>query len=177
MATLIWLTNTDSEVSGYKVALIGYRSPNAAIAVSTTGTTAAGTDIAVTDTSGGTALKWLTSPLKSTVAIAQRFTANFWGFESNAAANTQLGVHLSEYTTSEQTSFVSTTFGTELGTAAELDQWSRVADYTSTSIDAGNRLVIEPFVSNVGTMRSGDTVNFRYNGATPGADGDAFIML
>ena len=49
--------------------------------------------------------------------------------------------------------------------------------FTSTTIDAGNRLVIKPTIVNVGTMLGGGTVTFDYNGATAGADGDSFITL
>lgn len=186
MAYQIYLSNDTSEVDGYKVAYIGFRSPNASSTVSTavTGTTAGGTDVAMTATSGGTAVKWITAPFKEDVTITNRVVSNIWGFESNAAANAQFGIHLHEYTTSLQSAFMNTTFGTEATvTTAHLDQWSRPSatddsgNYTATTIDAGNRLAILPYLSNVGTMAAGHAVTMNYNGATAGADGDTWIQL
>lgn len=186
MATLIWLSNDNSEVSGYLKAYVGFRSPNASATVSTavTGLTASGNAIVMTATSGGAAVKWITQEFKSAVTIANRVTTNLWSKEANTSDNAGSGVQLFEYTTSEQSVFMASSFGTEASTTIHLDQWSQRAaadetngNYTSTTIDAGNRLVIKPTVYAVGTMAAGNSFTMDYNGVTAGADGDSFIIL
>jgi hypothetical protein len=189
MSTQIWLSNDTSDVSGYKVAYVGFRSPNASSTVSTaiTGTQATTDQVAMTATSGGSAVKWITAPFESDVTVAGGIFANIWGLESSASSNASFGVGLYEYTTSEQSIFCSFSSGTETSTTAIQTVASRITAaggtvaggaYTSTTIDAGNRLVIKPFVAAVGTMSgAGLTVTMNYNGATAGADGDTYIEL
>lgn len=190
MSTQVWLSNDDSDISGYKVAYIGTRSPNASSTVSTaiTGTisTAAGS-VAMTATSGGTAVKWITAPFSADVVVAGSVAGNFWGIESSASANAGIGLQLAEYTTSEQSAFMGVSVGYELTTSARQNQFTRFpaalgtqsdgSVFTSTTIEAGNRLVVLPIVVNIGTMGAGFAVTMDYNGATAGADGDTFIEL
>lgn len=185
MATIIYLSNDTADVSGYLKAYMGYRSPNASTTLSTavTEATASGTTIQMTLTSGGTAAKWITVPFKADVTIAGAIVANFWGKESAATTNAQFGVQLAEYTTSEQASFMQVSMGTELLTSTSQNQWNKLTaavetngNYTSTTIDAGNRLVILPWMYNIGTMAAGRST-FDYNGSTAGADGDSYIIL
>lgn len=178
MATPIYLSNDASDVSGYLRAYIGGPGPNASTTVSTavTATTSSGSDIPMTLTSGGTVAKWITAPFFADVAIAARQVNNVWGLESNASANAQMEITLQEYTTSAQTAFQATAFGTELTTAATQSQWSDAID-TPTTIDAGNRLIIAPMITNVGTMGASQTVTMYYNGSTPGISGDTYIEI
>lgn len=185
MATIIYLSNETADISGFKKAYIGYRAPTASTTLSTAVTefTGSGTSIQMTATSGGTVVKWITVPVKEDVLIAGAVVTNFWGFESAATANGQFGVQLAEYTTSAQSAFMSSSSGTELLTATSQNEWTLApaatnvqANYTATTIDAGNRLIILPWIYNIGTMASGRST-FDYNGLTAGADGDSYIVL
>lgn len=179
MATMIFLSNDAAEISGYKKAYIGFRSPNAAstFTTSVTDTTGSGDNIVATDEAGGTELGWITAPLASAVAItALPVLVNVWAKESNAAANAATGVSLHEYTTSEQAAFLDHNHSTELTTTIARIPYL-TANPTATTIDAGNRLVIKLEVVAVGTMGASQTVTIDYNGATAGSDGDTFILL
>lgn len=180
--TPIYFSDEDSSISGYKKAYVGYRSPVATTtpATSITNTSGSGTDIAMTATAGGTELKWITEPLKVAVNIPAselgRAIGNFYGLESDAAANAGLSFKLHKYTTSEGAAFLTSSVGVELGTSVRRDVWDS-GDPTATDFAIGNRLVIAPRIVNVGTMAAGQTVTFRYNGSTPGSTGDSYVIL
>lgn len=182
MPTKMYLTNIPSDVSGYLLATFGYPGPTASatsLGVVSVGTSASGTNIAI-------GLKWLTPPVKADVTVAGAVVMNFWGLESAAGANASLGVQLAEYTTSEQSAFCQTSYGTELtGSSTQIQRSRQPAAigtvdggaYTSTTIEAGNRIAILPIVTNVGTMGASESVTLKYNGATNGADGDSYVSL
>lgn len=185
MATIIYLSNDTADVSGFLKAYIGYRSPRASTTLSTavTEATASGTAIQMTLTSGGTVAKWITVPVKEDVTIQGAVVTNFWGLESAATTNAQFGVQLAEYTTSAQSAFMASSMGTELLTAVSQNEWTfhpaavdTNGQYTATTIDAGNRLIILPYMYNIGTMAAGRST-FDYNGLTAGADGDSYLVL
>lgn len=182
MGTKVYLSHDKSDVTianfvVYK-AYVGFPSPNASTTVSTavTNTTASGSDINMTDSAGGTDVLWITMPFLNDVAFAGRAVANIWAKESNASANAQVQYLLKEYTTSAQSAFQTSAFGTELTTSIAQDQWSDALD-TPTTVDAGNRLIIQPQITNSGTMGASQTVTMDYNGSTTGADGDTYIMM
>lgn len=179
MPTPIYLTNEDSDVSGYKRAIVGGRSPYASSTVYTTvtATTGSGSNIQQTLTSGGTAAKWITSKLSSAVTVAAKPIVNAWVKESAAAANAQVRFKFAQYTTSEQTPFLTTDYGTEAGTTIARSVWAATESVTSTAFVAGNRLAILPYIHNVGTMGASQTLTMDYNGATQGADGDTYALF
>ena len=180
----IYLTNLLSDVAGYKLALIDQRSPEStALATSITGTTASGTDIQCTDTSGGTALKWITKPMLEAVSVsATAMFINFWAKESNALANTGMGCKMLLYTAGAE----STVFGGFAASAAELTTTSArtfdgcvygTSNLTAQTVAAADRIVLKPYVNNVGTMAPGYAVTLAYDGPTEGADGDSFVEV
>ena len=174
-----YFTNLASDVSGYKLLLVDQRDPTStALSTSVTATTSGGFSIQCTDTSGGTALKWITKPFLSDVAFAaDKILFNLWLKESAAGANAGVCPALYEYTTSEQATFAGTTNGgTEAGTSAARYVFL-TTNLTATTIDAGNRLVVKLFVENVGTMGASETVTVDYGGISEGIDGDSFIEL
>lgn len=179
MATVIYLSNDPSAISGYKKAYIGSRGPNASATVSTTvtATTSGGSDIAQTLTSGGTTAAWITAPLLAAVTVSAKPIFNVWALESNAAANAQVRMKLQQYTTSAQTALLTSDYGTEATTSAGRMVWAATESVTSTAFSAGDRLIIAPFIHNVGTMGASQTLTMDYNGLTAGADGDTFVVL
>jgi hypothetical protein len=156
---------------------VNYRNPGStALTTSVTNTTAAGDNIAATETAGGAALKWITKPFLEDVAFAAvPWVYNIWAKESDAAANASVGFTVHEYTASEQASFLDQNHATELTTSI-----ARVVDAssnaTATTVEAGNRLVVKLEVVAVGTMGGSQTVTIDYDGPTAGADGDTFVM-
>lgn len=183
--TNIYLSNDTADVSGFLKAYMGYPSPNASTTLSTavTEATVSGTSIQMTLTSGGTAAKWITVPFKADVVIQGAVITNFWGKESAATTNVQMGLQMAEYTTSAQSAFFASSAGTEALTTTSQTEWAKNPAavetgglYTATTIDAGNRLILLPYIYNIGTMAAG-RMTFDYNGSTAGADGDSFVTL
>jgi hypothetical protein len=181
MATIIYLSNDPSDVALYKKAYIGGRSPNASTTISTavTATTSSGDDIPATLTSGGAAAQWITAPLVAAVTVTAKPVFNFWALESNAAANAQLAIKLAQYTTSIQSAFVTSKYGTEATTAALREVWAAASGdtVTSTAFAIGDRIAILPYCDASGTMGASQTLTFDYNGLTAGADGDSYVIL
>ena len=99
MATNIWLTDSDSDLSGYLRATIGYRSDAPSIVRAVTNTEAGpSSGVQVTRTAGATtALAWITDRLDGTDLSAAAWTWHLWAYESAAAANAALRVQVYPY--------------------------------------------------------------------------------
>lgn len=183
MATTVYLSNDPSGISGYLLAYIGERSPNASSTASTAVTnTVAGvttTTVTMTLTAGGSTAKWITVPLKAAVTIATKPFFNLWALESNAAANCDVAWALQQYTTSAQTAFMTSSTGVELTTSIARQFWVGAAgeSITSTAFAVADRLIIAPALGAVGTMATGYTVTMDYNQSTSGSDGDVFMLF
>ena len=191
MATFIYLSNDTSDVSGYLKAYVNMRSPSATSAyVHSTTTVAAGVLSSTADltlTAGGSQAVWITEEFKSDVEISAPTLNNIWGGEDASGTNAQFAIRLAEYTTSEQSAFYTTSNGVELGTSSATRViWAGgggrdngESDPTGTTIDAGNRLVVDPGYTGVtggdGNTAAG-TVSFLY-GATAGTTGDTYVVL
>ncbi len=143
MSTQVFLSNDPSGISGYLLAYIGGPSPNASTTVSTAVTNTSvitTTTIAMTLTAGGTAAKWITAPFKDAVTISNSTFNTDWGKESSASANAQIAFAVSQYTTSLQSAFLTTSIGSELTTAIARYAWVSTETVTSTAFAAGDRL-------------------------------------
>lgn len=178
--TTIYFTNLDSDVAGYKLALVNERNPSppSSVATAVTNTTASGADIPMTITAAGTTLKYITKPLKVAVTLATKPTYNIWALESNAAANAGVSIRIAQYTGgTEGASLLTSDYGTELTTAAADQLWVASTGVTSTAFAIGDRIVILPYTDNVGTMGASQTTTMNYDGATAGASGDTWVML
>ena len=161
-------------VAGYKTAGTNL---NGGVATAVTSTATGPTSgIQVTATAGGTALKWISPPLAAAVTISGTVTFSGWAKESSTAANAGLQVSVHRYTTAEQSAFLNSEHGTELGTAVAQRTWT--ATPTSTNFVRGDRIVIKWLVNDAGgTLASGSTVTLDYNGATASADGDTSVTF
>lgn len=163
------------------LAMAGYKTcgtwQNGGIATSVTSTVTGPTSgVQVTDTAGGTALKWISPPLAAPVTIASTVTLSGWAKESATTANAGLQVTLHRYTTSEQSSFLNTEHGTELGTTIAQRSWT--AAPTSTNFLRGDRIVVKWWINDAGgTQASGATATLDYNGPTASADGDTLVTF
>lgn len=161
----IVLSNDPSPISGYKMAYIDMRSPNPSN--ETAFTVMDGTaQVAMTLTCGGTAAKWITATFKEAVTLMRSGLFNLFGSETVAAANATFGLELAEYTTSEQSAFVDTCYGSELGTTIEHRQHTVAPQ--NKAIAAGSRLVIKPTINaavTAGVVGTGQGVSFQFNGA------------
>jgi hypothetical protein len=142
-----------------------------------TATTAGGTDIPVTASSGGNLLTWFSEPLQP-VTISGTVNPNLWGFESANTVNAGRGV-LIERTDAAgnvlSTIVANTAHGTEFGTSAGVNSTWNITP-TSTDIAYGERIKLTLKIRNVGTMAVG-TASYNYNSATDGASGDTYIQF
>lgn len=174
----IYLTDLASDVSGYKLALVDMKNPSStALVTSVTATTSSGDNIPATDTSGGTALKWITKPLLASVTMVTKVFVNAWIKESNASANAGVGIALHPYTAdSEGSVFLDANGTVEAGTTIGAERFLTAAA-TSQAFAAGDRLVIKLQAVAVGTMGASQTLTIDYDGPTAGADGDTWIDI
>jgi hypothetical protein len=181
MATTLYLTNLDSDVSGYKLALVNERNPNATStpATAVTNTSGSGSNIAQTITAGGTTLKFITKPLSVAVTIASIPFYNAWGLESNASANAGLQFRIAQYTGgAEGASLLTDSYGTELSTTpATINQWKAAGGISSTSFAVGDRVVIDPYITNVGTMGGSQTTTMTFDVSTSFVSGDTYVII
>ena len=177
MSKLFYSGNV-SDVSGYRTMFVDTRNPNppAAIATFVTDTTSGGDNIEMTATAGGTATNFITKPFAADRAIDSVMFVNTWALESNASANATIGVRLAEYTTSEQANFHDVDDGTEVTTTAALRRWASSA-ISSTTIDDGNRLVVDMRVVPVGTMGASQTLTFDFDTDGNDEDGDSYLQI
>lgn len=180
MATLLYPISSNSDISGYQQLLINERNPSppATAATGVTNTTGSGDNIPMTITAGGTALKFITKPLSVAVTISSVPFWNAWGLESNASANAGLQFRIYQYTGGAiGSSLLTDSFGTELGTAAAINQWKAAGGITNTTFNIGDRLVLIPYIGAVGTMGASQTATMFYDGATSFASGDSFAII
>lgn len=180
MSTTIYLTNLDSDVAGCKLALVNERNPSppASVATAVTNTTASGADIPMTLTAGGTTAKWITKPLAVAVTLATKPLFNIWGLESNAAANAGFSMRIAQYTGgAEGASLLTSDYGTEVNVTPAADNVWLGAAVSSTAFAIGDRIVINPYIDNVGTMGASQTVTMTYDGATANVSGDTWVLF
>ena len=186
MATTLYPSNDQSDVSGYLKLYINTRSPNASAAPSTAVTTTVdllSTTVAMTLTAGGSAAKWISAPLAEAVTISTTPFFNVYAKESNAAANVQVAVGLAQYTTSIQTAFLVSSVGAELTTTEARIAWVSTLGattnkevITSTAFSVGDRITFIPYQSAIGSGRAADTTTLTYNGLNNGT-GDTYVLL
>jgi hypothetical protein len=138
----------------------------AAPATGVVATTAGGTNIQWTATSGGSVLEWIT--LRSPVGgwtLSGQITAVINAFESDAAANAAWRIRLYKRTAAGAETELT---GSPWDDVAELPttntQLSKLFTPTSMSFAEDDRLVIRMFITNTGTMAAGHTATITYNG-------------
>lgn len=177
MATTIWLTDEDSDLSGYLRAKIGSRSDTPSIVRSVTNTEAGDSSgVQVTRTAGGTALAWITDKLDGADITAATWTWRLWAYESAAAANAALRVQVLPFQSgAEVAAKLDDNNGDELGTSMR-ENVRTTAAATAHTMNDGDRLVIKILIDDAGTMGASQTVTFAYNGEYPGAEGDSYLL-
>lgn len=132
----------------------------------------------MTQTAGGTAVAWVSPPLSAPITISGTVTMNLWAYANLVGANVTVAVSLAKYSGGSQgAAFLTSSFGTALGTSAGVCNWT--GSPTSTAFAAGDRLVITGLITNATSlaMVGGDTVTMDYAGLTGGSNGDAFVAL
>lgn len=173
MPTTFYLQNGGAGYSGYNVARL---SRGSGVTTATVDTTNGGTDIQWTLTSGGTALSFCTRPLSSAVTISGTVTVNVWAVESATQANAGFRMKLYKLTPGgTKTLFATLDRGAELPTTIAAQNYTGTP--TSTSFAIGDRIVMEPYITNVGTMGNGRTCDMTYSGGTAAASGDSYVTF
>lgn len=135
--------------------------------------------LTATTTTGGT---WITIGYFSTPPL-EKFTfsgsisCNLRGLESNNLANASLGARFYKWTRAGGlgAQLIQASATLELGTAEGAVTASATAP--NTEFLHGDVLVVEIGAINIGTMGSGRTVSFVFNGPTAGASGDSYITV
>lgn len=200
MSTTCYLSNVASDQSGWLVAYINERGPNAAnattvgmAATTTVSVVTTTTSLPMTLTNGGTSLaRWLTYPFRTSVQIAAKPFVNVWASESVATVNAAVCFSIAQFTSTLalQAVFCSVSAGVELTTTmspqafrnTNMTNQTSFEAITATTIGAGDRLaIIAGLVSNASgdpkvAMAAG-SVNMDYAGPTAGADGDSYLLF
>lgn len=177
MATTFFLRNIASTLGGAGQFSMGQRRGRTVTTAVTT-STASGTNIQVTATAGGQALKFFSEPMTAAVTISGTIQPNLRGFESANAVNAGLALLVERANNAgvaQSTVIARQVIGAELVTT-EASRSGAALTPTSTAFAAGERICVTVSLINVGTMGAG-TVSFVYNGAASAASGDNFLTF
>ena len=182
MATKLFLRNTQTNgITDTGDGLV-YDMITTAGAASDTGvvnTVASGTDIQWTKTAGGSTMAFISGRVPSGGFTLTTTDVDFWGHESNMSANAGGRFHLYKYTPGAPptiTELGGSPFsdGIEFGTAAASMTW--VGNVTDTAFAENDRLLLRPYITNVGTMGGGFTCTLTFN-AADASTGDSFFNI
>jgi hypothetical protein len=171
------LTKLDGSAVGWSPAVLRTTRGTVAVTGGTTATVAGPTSGVEW---GSTPLQWVTAPLDQDITISGTITFNLWMGESATAANcgAQCVIERISSTGAVLSTIANSEKGTELPktSAIAAQNWTAVA--TSTNMLKGDRIRVRVAANDAGgTMASGNTFTFDYNGPTGGADGDSFVTF
>lgn len=173
MPTTFYLQSGGAGYVGYNIARL---TRGAASTTATVDTVNSGTDIQWTLTSGGTPLSFCSRPLSGAVTISGTVTVNVWAEESNNTANAGFRLKLFKLSPNgTKTLFATLDKGTELPTSPAAQNYTGTP--TSTAFSVGDRIVMEPYITNIGSMNGSRTCTMSYNGPTAGVAGDAYVTF
>jgi len=146
-------------------------------------TAASGTDIQWQLAVADNAIWFVSPPLAAgfTLATTDTIAFNLWGLESNASANSGLRVHIHRVQrwANAAPEFGNSPFdrGVELSTTINRFNWTGNVS-SNIPFDETDRIGIGVYLTAAGgTMASGFTATFDFNGGTSGADGDSWIQF
>src|SRR5512139_333855 len=171
MSTL-YLRNTTWDSNRYKLD----PSRGAGVQTKIVNTAAGGTDIQWTVSAGGAVIEWCSPSLTEAVNISGTVTINIWAKESNMSANAGGRARLYKVSNDRATwTAIGGPWddGVEFATGIGVFNWT--GSPTSTAFDAGDRIGVRLYITNVGTMGGGYTCTVDHDGATPAEDGDTYI--
>ena len=122
---------------------------------------------------------FVSPPLDRDVTIASTVTFNIWALESSMSANIQAACRveriLGDGSLSATAVVAGATEGVEMNTSARAENFT--ATPTSTAFNKGDRLLITPYFTNIGTQGGGFTATLDYDGTTAAADGDSYVTF
>lgn len=137
--------------------------------------TAAGTEIQLTKTSGGALVNFVTPPLSAGFTLTTA-DISVWAKEDNALTNVGARARLfRRESNGTETELAGGPFddGVEFTTSDAEYTWT--ANFTDTAFIAGDRLLLKLYITNIGVMVTGDAT-FTFN-AADAATGDSFINV
>ena len=176
MATKLFLRNTQTNNIG-----AGYydllTAAGAASDTAVVNTAASGTEIQFTKTAGGQAIKFVTGRAPAGGFTLTTTDISVWMLESNMLANCGGRYRVFKRDTGgTETEIGGGPFddGVEFGAGPTEMLWS--GNVTDTAIAENERLVLVPYITNVGTMASGYTCTLTFN-AADAALGDSFFNI
>jgi len=149
-----------------------------AAATSVATATVAGTTPGVEVSTGGSVPdSWLSPPVDAGFTLSGTITFNLRALESAAAANVAINCKIERIGPDGAviSTIVTTARTTELGTSQAAANFT--ATPTSTTMAKGDRLRMTVFGDDAGTMGSGRTFTFFWNGPTAAASGDSYVTF
>jgi len=120
---------------------------------------------------------YVSAPLAADVTISGSITANIWAYEANMASNAAINFAVFKHSRLDQslTRICKSARVTELGTADAVNNFT--ATPTSTTFNRGDRIVIQLFADDAGTMATGGYIYTNINGPTAGVTGDTYFTF
>lgn len=129
--------------------------------------------VQVTDSDGGTAIKWASATLAAGVTISGTIQCDMRGFTLATGHNVGFKCQVFKFSGSEGAAFFTGTTATALTTT--ITDTTASGSPSSTGFSAGDQIVVKYFITDVGgTMTSGTSARLRYNG---GASNDSFVTF
>ena len=127
----------------------------------------------------GTA-EWLSEPLAADTTISGSITANLWSEESNMSANVAINFVIDKVAAADGTitNIVTSARTTELavGPTRAVNNFAATPG-AGVTLNRGDRIRARVFGDDAGTMATGFTFSFGFNGNSAGADGDSFLTF
>lgn len=180
MSTPIWLTDEDSEITGYKRAKVPFavgqinKSDCPSLVRAVTNTVAGPAVVPVVRTVGSAIFNqgWVTDPLNGPVLSTGSWILHCWASVDNGAANVGIRVDISKFGGSSIVSAISSEVGTTLNDVALTSGAA-----TPQPLAEGDRLLIQLSLTDAGgTMAAGHTCTVSYNGLYSRAEGDTYVL-
>jgi hypothetical protein len=175
--------NNDAKLDGTASAweVRNLRTVRGAGAVNNVTNTVAGATNGVEVATAGTAIPlcWVTAPLAADITISGSITWNLRVAESAAQANVAINGRIEKIdgATGAFTLIDQTARTTEIVGATEAANNFSETPAAGVLVKKGDRLRVRIFGDDAGTMGSGRTFTFWYNGGTAAATGDSYVTL
>jgi hypothetical protein len=130
------------------------------------------------DDASGFLYEWISDPLDADTTISGTITLNLWASESSMNANVAINARIDRL--DSQGAIASTILTTARVTEVAIT--TRAANNftgtpTSTAFLKGDRIRVVVFGDDAGTMATGFTFDFGYNGTSAAADGDSYVTF
>lgn len=167
----LYFRNTQTNGIGTKYDAIGTAGTSGDTSVTTT--TASGTEIQATKTAGGSVVEFISGRTPVGGATFTHAVIYFWAKQSADTVNAGLRFRLYKRSTAgAETELIGSPFDKTVELTTDNTRYEITCDFTDVALLEDERIVIKPYIVNVGTMGAG-TSTLNFNGAVGVGGGGA----